>query len=867
MGEVYRARDTRLDRDVAIKVLPPHLSSNPQFRDRFEREAKAISQLNHPHICTLHDVGFSDGTSYLVMELLEGESLADRIGKGPLPLSQVLRYGTEIATALDKAHRQGIVHRDLKPGNIMITKSGAKLLDFGLAKSMIGSMATTAVAPFDATQQKPLTAEGTVLGTLQYMAPEQLAAEEADARTDIFALGTVLYEMTTGRRAFDGATRTSLIASILSAEPVPISRVQPLTPPALEHVVRKCLEKERDDRWQSAHDIADQLRWLGDAGSQAGVAAPVISRRRTREAAAWAVAALATVAAIALGLLLWRKPAEAPRVLRAAVTAPPGHQLEYGRLENASLTLSPNGRFVTFSATDKDGTYALWVRPLDSDQARIVAIDAFSPFWSPDSRSIGFFTDGKLKRVDVSGGPATILADAPDGRGGTWNRDGTIVFEPEWRMPLHRVSASGGGKSTAISKIDDRTETTHRWPWFLPDGKHFLYLAATHKDAASNTDGIYVGSLDSPERKLIARGRSNAMFVSGHLLLPQDNWLVAQPFDPEKLELTGEPRRVAENVTYDSGFFRSAFAASESGDLAYFTGAAMNSAQIVALDRKGKELRKIGEPLPLLMSDIYQSLRLSPNEKLLALEVGDPADIWLVDIERSTRTRFTTEAMSDASPVWSPDGRKILYFNDKDVYFSILQKDVGGFSRETNLLTDKERLMSPTGISSDGRYAAMEAADPAAPLTSIDIWMLPLTGADRKPFPFVESQFVDRDGQFSPDGRWLTYTSNESGRAEVYAVSFPSRDVKQQITSTGATTYSWRADGREIVYMTPDRTVMAMAVNGDTFEAPVVLFKSPVPILAGEITRDGKQIFAVVGRPRDAASIHLVTNWPAALPK
>jgi predicted Ser/Thr protein kinase len=499
MGEVYRARDTRLDRTVAIKVLPSHLSSNPEIRQRFDREARTISSLSHPHICALHDVGHQDGIDYLVMEFLEGETLTDRLSRGALPAEQVLRYSIEIADALDKAHRQGIVHRDLKPGNIMLTKSGVKLVDFGLAKLAAAGPANTSVSILPTQAGMNLTQEGTILGTFQYMAPEQLEGKEADARSDIFAFGAVLYEMATGKKAFSGKSQASLIASILSAEPPPISSVQPMTPPALDRVVKTCLAKDPDDRWQTAHDVMLQLKWIAEGGSQAGVPAPLVARRRGHERLAWGVAAVLAVSTIALAAVQLARPRAAVRVVRSSLLPP--EKTTYHFIGDAAgpPAVSPEGLQIAFTARDSSGKSLLWVRSLDSPVPRAVAgtEDAMYPFWSPDSKFIGFFAGGKLKKIEASGGPAFALCDAGDARGGTWNKDGVIVFEPHFRDPLFRVPATGG-KAAPVTKFDEsRRETTHRFPFFLPDGSHFLYLAGSHAvGTESELHAIYLGSLD-----------------------------------------------------------------------------------------------------------------------------------------------------------------------------------------------------------------------------------------------------------------------------------------------------------------------------------------------------------------------------------
>ncbi|HEV2113141.1 MAG TPA: protein kinase, partial [Terriglobales bacterium] len=484
MGEVYRARDTRLGRDVAIKVLPEQLSGNPGFQERFEREAKAISSLNHPNICTLYDVGRSGGTEYLVLELVEGESLAERLTRGPLPVEQAMAYGIQIAEALEAAHKKGVLHRDLKPGNIMVTKSGLKLLDFGLAKPMaVANMASSAMNAMTASQEsKPLTAEGTIVGTFQYISPEQLEGHEADARSDIFALGCVLYEMAAGRRAFSGKTQASIVASILASEPPAISSVQPLTPPAFERTVKLCLAKDPEERWQTAHDVKLQLKWVSEGGSQAGVAAPVVAQRKVKQRVAWMAAAGALALATGFAAAFFLQSGNRGQALQASLLPP--KDLHF---EPTEIALAPDGSRMTFVATAKDGNGSLWVRPLDSLVAQQLAgtDGAHYPFWSPDGKTIGFFAGGKLKKIDASGGPVVALADAESGRGGTWNREGTIIFSPKASGDgLYEVS-SAGGVVTEIQQLDKgRGEDEFRWPFFMPDGRHYAFYGLSITSAA-----------------------------------------------------------------------------------------------------------------------------------------------------------------------------------------------------------------------------------------------------------------------------------------------------------------------------------------------------------------------------------------------
>ncbi|HET9794868.1 MAG TPA: protein kinase, partial [Thermoanaerobaculia bacterium] len=556
MGEVYRAIDTRLDRAVALKVLPRELSETPGFRQRFEREAKAISQLSHPNICALFDLGSEGGAEYLVMELLEGQTLADRLEKGPLPIDQVLRFGTEIAAALDRAHRAGIVHRDLKPGNVMLTRTGVKLLDFGLAKAVakapVEDGSGLSALPTAAPESRPLTEEGTILGTFQYMAPEQVEGREADARTDIFALGCVLYEMATGRKAFTGRSRAGLVAAILERDPGPISAALPMAPPALDRLVQGCLEKDPDDRWQSAHDVMAQLRWIAQGGSQAGVPAPVTARRRSRERTAWIAAGLAVIAAIGFAAAWLRRAPANAGVVRSTVLPPAGSRFAFSGDNAGPLTISPDGKTLAFLAVGNDRP-RLYVRPLDADEPVALpgADGASFPFWSPDSRSLGFFADGKLKRVDLSApGSSTTICAAPNARGGTWGADGTILFAPDTRSAIFRVPASGGTPSP-VTKLDASSHSTHRWPAFLPDGRHFLFFAGDHNDTRSDKAGARFASIDAPGDRAVVHTLANALYAGGKLLFLRGNTLIAESFDPRAGNLSGEPRPVAEGVHFD----------------------------------------------------------------------------------------------------------------------------------------------------------------------------------------------------------------------------------------------------------------------------------------------------------------------------
>ncbi len=648
MGEVYRARDTRLARTVAVEVLPEHLTSNEDLRQRFEREAKTISQLSHPHICALYDVGREGNRDFLVMEYLEGETLAARLDKGALPSEQLLRYGIEIADALDKAHRQGIVHRDLKPGNVMLTKSGVKLLDFGLAKfqaaargdalSGVSRLATQAQA------SQPLTERGTVLGTFQYMAPEQLEGGEADSRSDIFAFGAVLYEMATGRKAFSGKSQASLIGSILRDDPPSVNEVAPMTPPALNRVIKTCLAKDPEDRFQTAHDVKLQLQWIAEGGSQAGLPAPVAARRKSRERLAWSVAAAAIVAAALLGAgYLRRAPAKATPI-RFEIPTPEGVSLI------DAPKISPDGKILAFNASDSSGRPRIWVRPLSALTAQPLAgtEGATRPFWSPDSRFLGFFAEGKLKKIEISGGPPQKICDYPTGSDGTWSPAGVILFDGRTGDPIQRVSAEGGTPTVAVKADASRKETMVAWPEFLPDGRHFLYEAQGQKAE----DHMYrIGSLDSKDTRALAPAQSLVTYAPpGHLLFVRESTLVAQPFDAKAMKTTGEPVPLAEHVgTIATGLAR--FSASRNGVLAYRTGD--SGSRLLWFDRDGKELSAVGDP------GDYTDTMLSPAGDRLAYVTNDArggkADIWIRDLARGASSRFTFDPAEDVEPLWSPD--------------------------------------------------------------------------------------------------------------------------------------------------------------------------------------------------------------------
>lgn len=860
MGEVYRARDTRLDRQVAVKVLASHLSSNPDLRMRFDREARAISKLSHPYICTLYDVGQQDGIDYLVMEYLEGETLADRLGQGPLPLNQVIRFGSEIAEALDKAHRQGIVHRDLKPGNIMITDSGVKVLDFGLAKYTTPEAVLGTQASALATERKPVTAEGTILGTIPYMAPEQLEGKEADARTDIFALGAVLYEMATGKRAFEGQNKASLIASIMRGEPAPITAVQPMSPPALDRVVRTCLEKDPAQRWQSAHDIACQLRWVAEAPSEPLGA---ISQRRSRTILSWASLSLAVVAALGFAFLAGKTRRASVAMIQAAILPPQDSTFHF---DIGPVALSPDGSQLAFVATGAEGRDFVWVRPIRDVSAHALSgtEGASFPFWSPDGRSIGFFADGKLKRIDASGGPALTLCNAPASRGGTWGRNGVILFAPTPRDPIHRISSSGG-KAVAVTKIDaSETELGHRWPVFLPDGKHFLYLSWTgFWRLNEERGGIYLGAVDSPKRKLLVSAASNAAYAPpGYILFLRGADLMAQSFNLKRYELSGEPSLIAEQVQYYSDRGLVVFSVSGNGLLAYQAGSSTAKTQLTWLDRTGKQIEV------LTSQGSYFSPRISHDGQRVAAESRDAQqnpDVWIYDLSRRVGARFTFNPGLESSPVWSPDDSRIVFLSSRTTPGDLYEKDTTGGKERVVFSADNRK--EPTDWSPDGRFIVFQHQAKAG-AKKMDLWIYSLD--ERKAVPLLGSEFNEVDGRFSPDGKWIAYVSDESKRYEVYVQPFPSSGSKWQISVTGGFQPRWSGDGKELFYLSLDRRMMSVEVQtSPSFQAgnPKPLFEVRIPNISFgqyDVSSDGERfLMNLPAGDQQMTPITLVTNWSA----
>src|ERR1700693_187197 len=770
MGEIYRAKDTRLDRTVAVKILPSHLSDNIEAKQRFDREARAISSLNHPNICTLHDIGHQDGIDFLVMEYLEGETLADRLRKGPLPTEQVLRYGIEICEGLERAHKSGVVHRDLKPANVMLTKTGAKLMDFGLAKATLpgaspASSLTMTISHPSADQ--PLTAHGTIVGTFQYMSPEQTKGKEPDARSDIFALGAVLYEMATGKRAFTGKSQASLVAAILASDPPPISMVQPMSPPVLEQVIKSCLAKDPDERFQTVHDLKLQLKWIA-ASSASQLAAPAqirtrrVVQKRTLLIAA-AVGWILAVAAVAI-ILSSRSQLEDARRPMSASWLPPV-DTEFASVVSGAPALSPDGSKLAFLTGDPADP-KLWVRDVATGAVHQLEVERPTfPFWSPDGKNLGFFSAGKLKKVALAGGPVQVLCDAPEGRGASWSTRGVIIFTPNIREPLYKV-AEGGGSPEKITEA--KSGWTHRNPYFLPDGDHFLF---TYREAVGTpTSNTGVGALDGASlsgeqpREILASASDQQASV-GDLLYLRETVLVAQHFDPKSLKLSGDPTPVAEKLDYWNARDLAAFTAAH-GTLVFRHGSLQKN-QPMWVDHTGKEVGRFGEP------GLYMSPRSSPDGALVGVVRPDPdtgrGDVWVIDASRNTMSRSTFADAASLTFAFSPDAKRIAVGTVAGTSSSgIWIQPASGSGTQEKLDTPKT-FGNVSSWSPNGRYVFFMVQNNA---TRQDIYYVDLNG-DKKLTPFIQSPANDMAAVLSPNNKWLAYTSDESGRPEIYVTSFP----------------------------------------------------------------------------------------------
>ncbi len=859
MGEVYRAKDARLDRTVAIKVLPSHLSDKQELRLRMEREARTISCLSHPNICILYDTGHEGDIDFLVMEYLEGETLADRLAKGALPLDRLLDLAIQIAGALDAAHKKGIIHRDLKPGNIMLTKSGAKLLDFGLAKFQMVETPTLVSDSAAITAAHNLTVQGTILGTIGYMAPEQLQGNEADARSDIFSFGAILYEMATRQKAFRASNHASLIAAILSSEPDSIVSIQPHLPVPLDRVIKTCLAKDPENRWQTVRDLTLQLKWIAE-GSTVTAVMPLtkVRKRWPRIAAGLALLFLLGTAAVFLSRFV-NVPVQ-QSVVRFVVLPPEKTTFHPG------LAVSPDGNHLAFIASHK-GKNVLWIRSMDSIEAKSVSgtEGAEYPFWSPDGRFLGFFAQGKLKKVEVSSGSVLTLSDVREPRGATWNQKDEILFSPNVLSPLYRIPATGGAASRATELQED--EASHRFPQFLPDGEHFLYLS---QGLEPQQEAVWIGSLDSGKsRKLFANARSVQYVRPGYLLYLVEGKLMSQLFDMEKFQLEGDPQLVAENVQIQKGSSGyGVFSVSRDGVLAYQQAAGAIT-QLAWVDRNGTRLAVVGPP------GDYDEPTLAPGGSRIAVKRRNPEsdaeDIWLIELNGNRLSRFTFH--SDAgTPVWHPDGSRIAYSSSRDGHLDLYVKPSTGISTETVLFSSPQNKW-PGSFSPDGKFLVFQADDPK---TKLDLWMV-LDSKNAKPEPLLNTRFNECQNQISPDGKWIAYTSDETGLPEVYVQDFPSLSGKWQISIQGGSQPAWRNDSAELYYIDSAQRLMMVTLKKEgSFEPdnPKPLFETTVR--SADLgwnkqyvpSPDGTR-FLINAPVQDsnASLIAVLLNWTSALQK
>ncbi len=818
MGEVYKAKDTRLDRIVAIKILPERMRNQPQLVARFEQEAKAISRLNHPNICTLYDVGHEGDTYFLVMEFLEGESLSNKLNRGPLNSEEALEIAAQIADALDSAHGKKLIHRDLKPANVILTNEGPKLLDFGLAKFERSDDVVEGVS--GVTRATPLTGEGTIIGTIQYMSPEQLEGNEADERSDIFAFGSTLYEMITGERAFRGKSQASLIAAILEHQPAPISQVKPMTPPGLDRLVRKCLEKDPEKRWQSVRDLADELRWISQSGSQAGTPVVVTKRRKTRFRLAWFVAIAATAAAVVFAALWFGREEPAPRIRRLTI------DLSQRFRWADSPRISPDGRYFLFKGEDTTGTVGLWLRPLSSLDPTLIpgTAEAGRPFWSPDSRYFAFADDLKqLKKVPVNGGPAQLIGEFSTVADGTWGQNGIILVDGGAGDSIRQIPA-GGGTPTAATRLDhSNSENTHAWPQLLPDGEHFFYLAARDStNAAAARFVVKLGSLGSFETKSFFAVDSRIEYSSaGYLFFVRDKTLLTQAFDDNALEFIGEPVPIATGLDVTATFGSAGFTISDEGTILIARALPVLPSRLVWVDRQGRELEQEGE------LDNYGDISLSPDGRKLAYAVLDPDtrtyDLWVRDLERKVSSRLTFGKLHEFMPAWEPDGEH-LTFSEGDVpNIHVMRKAADGSGGEERLLAHDNGIAAIFDHSrKDSSYCIGRFER-----GNVDIFMSHPDDSEKLTL-LVGSPEWDFSGTFSPNGQYLAYTSRESGREQVYVRNLDGSGGRWQVSTEWALLARWRSDGRELFYLTEDGSLRAVSVdysNGLRLGTATTLFR------------------------------------------
>lgn len=865
MGEVYKGRDTRLGRTVAIKVLPRGSEQDEAIRTRFEREAQTISSLNHPNICTVHDVGHQDGIDYIVMEYLEGQTLSDRIRKGPIPLTTALEICSEIADALDKAHRQGLIHRDLKPSNIMLTSEGAKLLDFGLAKSQVSGGVVDGIS--GVTQTTPLTGSGMIVGTIQYMSPEQLEGAEADARSDIFAFGAVLFEMLTGRRPFEGNSQASLIAAIIERDPPSMTTISPLTPPGVVRLITKCLEKDPDRRWQSARDLGDEIRWLSQSGSQAGVPAPVAARRRFKFRLGWLIASVLFPVAAYYSFMWYGRTEPSKNLVRFEIEPNDGIQ------SISWPQISPDGSLLAFKATEQGRPERIWVRPLSAGTAYPLdgTEGAVRPFWSPDSRYLAYSTGrNQLMKVPVSGGAAQLIGQYDRVSDGSWGSSGTILFDGSATDSLRYVAASGGVARAATKLNRKEGQRFHAWPDFLPDGEHFLYLSSNDSTNSVTSYDLEIGSTTSDENISLFPVTSNVKYCEpGFLLYVNDKILLAQPFDADKLEVTGEPVSIAKDISGLLQMVVAPFDVSDNGTLVYLTSESSIKNELVWVDRTGRELSKVFGPAR------YSDVSLSPEDRQMVYSVEDPqtatSDLWMYDFDREVSTRFTFDPGVDWGPVWSQDG-SIILFNRGTIPALV------PFVKPSNASTPERRLVAPgfgmaavTDITRDMKRLCLTIGPNDQP----DLAWMNLDD-DSTITPILNSSRGELGGYISPDGNYLAYVEQQpgGGGGQLFILELRGSKGKWQISPRGAPSYRWSPDGSELLYFNTNWDLISVPIsteNGLKIGKSSVLFNHKLSNLqlSGplfDVSADGKKFILVSSiEHKNVLKFNVVLNWTEML--
>ncbi len=880
MGQVWRAEDSKLGREVALKVLPEEFAKDPERMARFEREAKVLASLNHPNIATLYGLETVSGadvgkTTFLAMELVEGVDLSEKITRGPVPVEEAVAIALQIAEALEAAHEQGIVHRDLKPANIKLRSDGTvKVLDFGLAKAWDADSdgANLSMSP---TLTAHATAAGVIIGTAAYMSPEQAAGVAADRRADIWAFGVVLWEMLTGHKLFEGETVSHVLASVLKDD-VDLDALPDETHARLRELIERCLKKKPKQRLQAIGDARILLEeYQADPGAcdhqQAGPAAGVASKSAWRKALPWAVAAVAVVAAVVVGVATRSSRSPASSAIRFQVPPPEGRGFQLDSTRPGPAVVSPDGHSLAFSAWDTDGQVRIFVRDLDEVRPRVLAgtEGAQYPFWSPDSKNLGFFADGKLRKVSASGGQPLTLCDAPDGKGGSWSPEGVILFAPTSAKPIQRVSQLGGEPVDVTVFNDERGDDSHRHPRFLPDGKSFLYLAR-FPEGAKEGQAIVAASLEGGEEKVLVRSPAAAEYASGHLLFLRERTLMAQPFDPDSLELSGEPFPVADTVVLiSSGTAQAVFSASQTGVLAVQSGTLSADLVMRWRGRDGSNLATIGEP-----ARFTDDIALSPTEDTAMVQIradeGDNRDLWVVELDRNLRTRFTFSPHGDDAPAFSPDGETVVWeVTDDRETIALHRKAIGG-SGDGEVLAQFDKEIWPAAWHPSGEVVLLTKRESTTPLNmDLHSWSI---DQETEPQPWLATEFIEYSASFSPDGRWVAYGSNESGDWEIYVAPFPGPGRKWQVSVGGGGWPIWRGDGKEIIYTNAAGVVTGVEVeergDGLSFGQPQALFQFRLTSTGPgvDVTADGER-FLVVEPAENVPPepVTVIVNWPAAI--